>query len=154
MMTPDVDKLQKDVTDWSPCKTRPKSALVRIGDELVRVIYSDESGLGGFEAEPITVVAAICINVDERWHAIETELTDIVYAVPSRKLLVRGSELKGRKLFKCLKKRMPGAAETILKILATTINHKIPIFFCCHRPEGIWGFHKRIFSGDRSLYEK
>jgi hypothetical protein len=153
MLTPDVDKLGKDVTGWPPCKTRSKSALVKLGDEFVRVIYSDESGLGGFEAEPITVVAAICINVDERWQAVETELADAVYAVPSRKLLVRGSELKGRKLFKCLKKGMPGAAETIAKILSTTVNNKIPIFFAAIDRKGFVGFTKG-FSAATDHYTK
>ncbi|HEY1851919.1 MAG TPA: hypothetical protein VGG60_12905, partial [Candidatus Binataceae bacterium] len=41
---------------------------------VVRVVYSDESGTGSIEEEPITVVAAIVINLDTQWEGVEADL--------------------------------------------------------------------------------
>jgi hypothetical protein len=109
----------------------------------VRVVYSDESGLGGLEAEPLTVVTAICINVDEHWDAIERELTDVIYAIPSRKLLAKGSELKGRKLFKSLRRRIPGAEEALKATLSVAIRQKVPIFFAAIDRQGFRRFRQQ-----------
>src|SRR5437879_432690 len=100
----------------------------RIGPTM-RVVYSDESGLGGGEGEPVVVVTAICIDVDRQWHEIERAMTEAIFAVLSRKLLVGGSELKGQKLYQCLRKNRPGAAETLTRVLSVVSGNKVPIFY-------------------------
>jgi hypothetical protein len=89
---------------------------------VVRVIYSDESGTGGnLKEEPITVVAAIMLNLDSQWQPVNVALAEL----PSRR------EFKGRKLYKDLRKnRHAQEADHILRLfLNIPLAHYTPIFF-------------------------
>jgi Protein of unknown function (DUF3800) len=48
------------------------------GDNLVRFVYLDESGIANPEQEPYTVVAGVMVHADKHWKAIETYLLGMV----------------------------------------------------------------------------
>ncbi len=91
------------------------------GASVVRVVYSDESGTGNLKDEPITVVAAIMLNLDSQWESVDASLAQL----PSRR------EFKGKGLYKDLRKnRHVTEADKILRLfLSIPVNHHIPIFF-------------------------
>jgi Protein of unknown function (DUF3800) len=91
------------------------------GASFVRVVYSDESGTGNLKDEPITVVAAIMLNLDSQWESINADLAQL----PSRR------EFKGRSLYKDLRKNRHAieADEMLRLLLSIPLDHHIPIFF-------------------------
>jgi hypothetical protein len=107
-----------------------------LGSTIVRVVYSDESGVGD-NSEPITVVTAIILNMDNQWEPIRDALTDIRARMP-RKLLnwKYGSpgEIKGNLLFKGLRGKLGKtfdrtiAGERLAEILAIVPKHHIHVF--------------------------
>ena len=102
----------------------------------MRVVYSDESGVGD-NSEPITVVTAIILNMDNQWEPIRDALTGIRTLMP-RKLLHKGhgspGEIKGSLLFKGLRGKLGEeldrtvAAEKLAEILALIPKHHIHVF--------------------------
>ncbi len=88
----------------------------------MRVVYSDESGTGSEEEEPITVVAAVMLNMDSQWDPVAEDL---------RKLAPNDLyEFKGSRLFRDLRNgRHRSQADAILRgILDVPIHHHVPIF--------------------------
>lgn len=112
------------------------SFLGLLGSTIVRVVYSDESGVGD-NSEPITVVTAIILNMDNQWEPIRDALTGIRTLMP-RKLLHKGhgspGEIKGSLLFKGLRGKLGEeldrtvAAEKLAEILALIPKHHIHVF--------------------------
>jgi hypothetical protein len=118
-----------------------------VGNEILRVVYSDESGTGD-DTQPITVVTAILLNVDSQWTPIERELSALKARI-SQKLL-RGSkdsgtgspyfaigaherELKGSHLFKGIRGKVHGvsrseAAKALAEVLAVAVRNSVQIF--------------------------
>jgi hypothetical protein len=47
------------------------------GDQLVRLVYLDEAGIGNPKQEPIVVVGGIVVNADREWKALERYLIDM-----------------------------------------------------------------------------
>jgi hypothetical protein len=45
---------------------------------IVRLIYLDEAGRAAQAQEPIFVRAAIVVNGDKQWHAIESDFDDLI----------------------------------------------------------------------------
>ncbi len=105
----------------------------------MRVVYSDESEQG-----PITVIAALMINVDRDWMSFEGELRKIQSETPTL-LLRNGREFKGSDLYGAIRKverwkasgktddpdlKSLQKAEGILRrLLALTVSFAIPIFY-------------------------
>lgn len=69
----------------------------------MKVVYSDESGVGNIEKEPITVVAAIVINMDRDWNAVEHDLNFVRIHAPDT-VLEPKRVLKGKKFYSLLRK--------------------------------------------------
>jgi hypothetical protein len=90
---------------------------------VVRVVYSDESGTGSVEEEPILVVTAIVLNMDSQWRPVEMELNALA---PKQ-----NSEFKGAKLFRDLKNgRKRAQADAILRgVLSIPVKYHIPIVY-------------------------
>lgn len=90
----------------------------------MRIIYSDEAGVGDEIIEPITVVAATIVQADQQWGRIETDIKNII----SDLVLERDRdtfEFKASKLFAQLSK---GNNEQILRRFLSIFNdHKLPI---------------------------
>jgi hypothetical protein len=97
----------------------------------VKVAYSDESGLGSIEKEPISVVTAIVMSMDKTWPALEAEMREIVRDTPES-LLYKERELHGALLYSAARKEIPEkevAREILARTLAVTINEGIAIFY-------------------------
>jgi uncharacterized protein DUF3800 len=97
----------------------------------LRVVYSDESGVGNPTKEPITVVAAIVINMDRDWHSIENDLRTIISETPPD-LLENNRSLKGRNLYSLIRKNIPGserATDILNRSLGVLIKYRIAVFY-------------------------
>ena len=69
----------------------------------LRVVYSDESGMGNIDKEPITVVTAIVVNLDRDWDLIEQELRVLRQHAPPA--AIEGDHiLKGRRIYSLLRR--------------------------------------------------
>lgn len=103
------------------------------GREILRVVYSDESGIGD-DSQPITVVTAILLNLDSQWFPISTELTALLRRVPRKLLYGEERELKGSLLFKGFRGKIRGvpkhqAGEILEDILLIAARNRAQIFY-------------------------
>jgi hypothetical protein len=144
---------------------RPKRGyLLGITNEAItlRVVYSDESGVGNIEKEPITVVTAIVVNMDRDWDAIEKDLNLIRLDAPDA-LLEQKRVLKGRKFYSLLRKdaenqqksdHVTEATEQIAReaveatrclhrIFGVLIKYRIPIFYGAVDRRGLINYQKQ-----------
>ncbi len=93
---------------------------------VVRLIYSDETGVGSEADDPLTVVAAVLIHADEQWGPIETAIraleTDLV---PPRR---HGRyEFKASRLFR--RRRVGDNGEILRRFLAIIREHELPVSY-------------------------
>jgi hypothetical protein len=112
----------------------------------MRVVYSDESGTGDINQQPIAVVTAIMLNMDEHWEPIERELSAIKIqriplglmhwgkGEPRMSTLTQNPELKGDRLFKGLRGKIRGvepekAVEALKQVLSVAVRNKVQIFY-------------------------
>lgn len=104
----------------------------------MRVVYSDEAGAGEIDSDPVAIVTAILMNMDKHWGKVEAELSAIVADVPDALLEVHvagkeqrvvARELKGKILYRAIRKGDPKAKEILERILAVTYNHSVPIYY-------------------------
>jgi Protein of unknown function (DUF3800) len=115
-----------------------------LGSQILRVVYSDESGTGD-NKQPIAVVTAIVLNMDSQWAPIERDLSAIKIRLIPIKLMHRGKgevllstltqnpELKGDRLFKGLRGKIHGVApekavESLMHVLSVAVKHGVQIF--------------------------
>lgn len=129
--------------------------LGHLRTETVRVVYSDESGVGSKDEEPIVVIAALMINVDEQWTILESELEKIKAETPAI-LLHEEREFKGSLLYGAIRKSerlraigrsdsdLEKAREVLARLLDTTNRCSVPIFYGAtdrigyERYKGMW----------------
>ncbi len=125
------------------CLSRHGTLIGCIGSQIVRVLYSDESGLGSKATEPIVVVAAIMMNMDKHWSKVESELSDVLADTP-KNLLHEGRELKGALLYSAVRKKIRKASEILIRTLAVVENCRIPVFYGAADRKGHedWGLHR------------
>lgn len=108
-----------------------------VGKTIVRVVYSDESGVGSIKTEPLTVVTAIVLNIDNQWEPVEAALHRAEAMTP-RKLLFK-EQLKGSLLYGAVRKGVPRARKALTEILSIPARERIGIFYGavdragCHR---------------------
>ncbi len=107
---------------------RTDSFIGLIGSTIVRVVYSDESGCGSIKKEPVTVVAAIVLNLDTQWDTVEAELNITKMGTPLN-LRDRYGTLKGNILYEHMRKGVSRAEEVLSEILNIPVRNKIPIFY-------------------------
>src|ERR1700735_2751901 len=116
-------------------KARLRGSFIGLlGSTIVRVVFSDESGVGD-DSQPLTVVTAILLNLDNQWDPVRRELEFTRVATP-RNLLNRKylpGEFKGDLLFKGLRNKInrvrpSKAAEILCRILLLIPKHSIHIF--------------------------
>jgi hypothetical protein len=110
----------------------------------LRVVYSDESGTGDIKRQPIAVVTAIMLNMDDQWGRIEHELSATkINHIPrglmlwegERRMsnLTRNLEVKGDRLFKGIRGKIRGiepqkAAEALTQVLSVAVRNGVQIF--------------------------
>jgi hypothetical protein len=94
---------------------------------IVKVVYSDETGMGSMKTEPLTVLTAIILNLDRQCKPVEKSLRAILAKTP-KGLLENGRELKGKNLYSAVRKGIREAGETLTNVLKVIHNESIPIF--------------------------
>lgn len=123
-----VGRKQRPAVRKKPCLLRHGALIGCIGSETVRVVYSDETGMGAKRDEPITVVAAIMMNMDQHWPAVEAELNAVRADTP-KTLLHEERELKGALLYSAVRKKIKKASEILARTLMVVENCRIPVFY-------------------------
>ena len=130
---------------------------------VLRVVYSDESGVGDIKKEPLTVVAAIVINMDRDWDAVDHDLNFLRIHAPDA-LLEPKRVLKGKKIYGLLRKNAEvqqkrrevsddvarqiakeahEATEFLHKIFAVLIKYRIPIFYGAVDRQGLIDYQEQ-----------
>ena len=126
----------------------------------MRIGYSDESGMGNIQREPVTVVTAIVINVDRDWDDIERDLGSVRLHAPDY-LLEAGRVLKGKKFYGLLRKDAEvherDLSEVVARqieeeadqtkhflhqVLAVLIKYRIPIFYGAVDRQGLINYQQ------------
>jgi len=98
----------------------------------MRVVYSDESGTGSVQTEPITVIAAIMLNVDSQWDDLEKYLNSVA---PSPSFELKGSKL----LHDCASNKTnisDNATRLLSALMAAPRKYLVPIFYGAVHREG------------------
>lgn len=97
---------------------------------IVRVVFSDESGVGSIHKEPITVVTAIVLNMDQQWVPVSNALHAILSDARKnhKGLLEQGRSLKGKLLYSAIRRGIVEADQILRCILAVPIDQKILVF--------------------------
>jgi hypothetical protein len=110
----------------------------------LRVVYSDESGVGSLAKEPITVVTAIVVNIDRDWDSIEANLRKIAEEASSD-VLEKNRSIKGRKLYSIIRKDIPEHEEAVLvlnRVLTILLKYRIAIFYGAVDRRGLENYQK------------
>jgi hypothetical protein len=110
--------------------------LTKVGTLALRVVYSDES-----ESEPLVVITALVMNMDEHWQQIESTVDNIKRHTP-KTLLFEGHELKGSVLYGAVRKvewqrstsqpvdpELDKARSVLFELLSVLIHHPTPIIY-------------------------
>jgi Protein of unknown function (DUF3800) len=104
---------------------------LRLGPELktaVRVVYSDESGVGSEREEPFTVVAALMLNIDSQWHPVLRAIDEALREFLGRDQ-VANYEISGRVLYARIKRGDPQASKLMAALMAIPRKNLVPIFY-------------------------
>ena len=97
-------------------------------ETAVRVVYSDESGIGSEKDEPITIVAALMLNIDSQWHAALELIEEILRTTLGRRDISR-YEISGKKLYYKIGRNNPKAATMMSALMAVPGKCRMPIFY-------------------------
>ncbi|MFI5398652.1 MAG: DUF3800 domain-containing protein [Candidatus Binatia bacterium] len=88
----------------------------------MRVIYSDEAGIGDERVEPITVVAAVIVHPDDQWSGISEAIEQILHdLVPAEKHAT--FEFKAGRLFSRIVKN----EKLVRRFLRIIGDYKLPV---------------------------
>jgi hypothetical protein len=119
----------------NPEEVRCRSIIIGIvGRTVVRVVYSDESGVGNIKKEPVTVVTAIVLNVDDQWDSVAEALFRILSDTPPE-LQYRG-QLKGSLLYQATRKGISGASTALTQILSIPTRERIGLIYAAVDRQG------------------
>jgi Protein of unknown function (DUF3800) len=93
------------------CAPRPLAVRTAqcAGKPTVRVVYSDETGTGSEANEPFAVVVAAMFNLDSQWNPIGRAIGRLL-----QRHRFHGRELKGRRLYKSLRRTGDQAVANLL----------------------------------------
>jgi hypothetical protein len=109
-------------------------ATLAVGPEhktILKVVYSDESGTGGdLNKEPITVVAAMLLNIDTQWipvrDAVEDALREVYNLSDSE---MARYAIKGKILYHKLERGDAKAIDLVARLLAIPKQQKILVWY-------------------------
>lgn len=129
----------------------------------LRVVYSDESGVGNIDKEPVTVVTAIVVNLDRDWEDVERELNNLRKDAPAA--AIEGDRiLKGKSIYSLLRKNAeleqqrdgalhPNARQIrdeaitlrqfLHRLFGVIVKYRIPIFYGAVDRKGLIEYQKQ-----------
>jgi hypothetical protein len=142
-------RLPNPVT-WELTDKRPRSisGVELQGDNLVRLIYADESGISIHEK--ITVVAGVIIDADKQWisvkRAIDALINEYVPEEHRRDFVFHAKDLfSGAKIFDRNKYPIERAHEALKKLLSVPGQMRLPI---------VYGFTRKYHPSSASTKEQ
>jgi hypothetical protein len=128
------------------------SLTVLLGPErktIVRVVYSDESGVGSEKDEPLTVVAALMLNIDSQWHPLLDSIESTLQSILGRED-ISTYEIKARLLYHQIGRDEPTAKALMAALMTLLHKHLVPVFYGAVDRAGYLYFMREIFI--RSVY--
>jgi hypothetical protein len=78
----------------------------------VRVIYSDETGVGSITDEPYAVVAVIMLNMNSQWHPVSEAMQAALLGVMPAERAAR-YEIKWKRLFSEIRRGQLGSRKLV-----------------------------------------
>jgi hypothetical protein len=116
---------------------------------IVRVVYSDESGVGPERHEPLTVVAGLMLNLDSQWHPLLESIEQALREFLGQEDISR-YEIKGKNLYQQIRRSTPSAEKLMTALMSLPQRHLVPIFYGAVSRAGYMYFMREIYS--RSVY--
>lgn len=116
----------------SPSLRKSRPTLVAVYESggnayAVRVVFSDETGLGSIKKEPLCVVVALMMNVDSQWDAVHSDCRKPWLTLRKR---LKAKELKGHELLSHLRRKHDPEIDTVLRAtMGTLAKHGVPVFY-------------------------
>src|SRR5258708_28413467 len=111
--------------------SRSLQLAILLGPErksVVRVVYSDESGVGSEHDEPLTVVAALMINIDSQWHPLLESIEQTLRRILRTKDVSR-YEIKARNLYHQIRRNDRKAKALMSALMKIPQQHLAPVFY-------------------------
>lgn len=110
---------------------RQRTATLRVGESVMKVVYSDESGTGGsLKKNPIIVVTGLLLNLDHQWIPVrddfESALKDI-YGLSDSQLA--HFAVKGHRLYQQIERGDERASNLMKRLMAIPYRRKVPIWY-------------------------
>jgi hypothetical protein len=110
----------------------------------MKVVYSDESGLGGEPDGPHTVVTGLMLNVDSQWQPVLELLEEALQEFLGQDD-TSNYEIKGRTLYRRIKNG-DRKAETLLRVLVNIPSRcLVPLFSGAVNCAGYQRFTREVF---------
>jgi hypothetical protein len=128
------------------------SLAVLLGPEpktVVRVIYSDESGIGSEKDEPITVVAGLMLNIDSQWHPVLESIEQSLRETLGKED-ISTYEIKAKNLYHQIRRGDPTAKALMAALMKIPQQHLVPVFYGAIDRAGYMYFMREIYT--RSVY--
>jgi hypothetical protein len=95
----------------------------------VKVVYSDETGTDGDEARnPLTVVAAVMLNMDSQWRQVSHDIEAAISRTMNPRDLSRYM-IKGKTLYHKIERGEMKARELMGRLMVIPRRHGIQVFF-------------------------
>jgi hypothetical protein len=111
---------------------------------VVRVVYSDEAGLGSEREEPHTVITALMLNIDVQWHPVLAMIEKSIRCFVGRGN-ISNFELKGHILYRKIRKGDRKAARLMRDLMAIPSQFLIPVFHSAVNRAGFSRFMKEVY---------
>jgi len=127
-------------------------AALLLGPErktVVRVVYSDESGVGSEHDEPLTVVAGLMLNIDSQWHPLLESIEQTLRRILRKKDVSR-YEIKARNLYHQIRRNDRKAKALMSALMRIPQQHLVPVFYGAIDRAGYMYFMREVYS--RSVY--
>jgi hypothetical protein len=116
---------------------------------IVRVVYSDESGVGSERDEPLTVVAGLMLNIDSQWHPVLASVEKTLREILGREE-ISTYEIRARNLYHQIRRDEPTAKALMSALMKIPDQHRVPIFYGAVDRAGYMYFMREIYV--RSVY--
>jgi Protein of unknown function (DUF3800) len=98
----------------------------------MKVIFSDESGVGSEAEEPITVITALMLDLDSQWEPLISDVETTLATTLKGPGQATGYEIKGDRLSKDLRSGRgyrEQATQILNGLLSLPTKHQFPIFY-------------------------
>jgi hypothetical protein len=111
----------------------------------VRVVYSDESGIGSEKDEPLTVVTALMLNIDSQWRPVLESIEEALHEILDRED-ISTYEIRARNLYHQIRRDDPTAKALMSALMKIPQQHLVPVFYAAIDRAGYMYFMREIYT--------